>query len=206
MSDSPKRTKPDFDKSGGLIPAIIQDAATRQVLMLGYMNEKAYKKTRKEGKVTFYSRSKERLWTKGETSGHFLDVVEMKLDCDRDTLLVRVRPLGPVCHTGADTCFDEDNLREDHSFIRELEAIIHDRRVNPSEDSYTSKMFRQGINKIAKKFGEEAVEVVIEAKDDNRDLFLNECADLFYNFMVLLEAKDAKLADVVEVLEGRNKK
>lgn len=193
----------DFEKQGGLIPAIIQDAETQLVLMLGYMNEAAFTQTRESGRVTFYSRSKQRLWTKGETSGNFLDVVDIKIDCDKDTLLIRAKPHGPVCHTGADTCFDEEN-RSEWGFLKTLEAIIKDRHENPQEGSYTTKLFSRGINKIAQKVGEEAVEVVIEAKDDNDDLLLNESADLLYHLMILLEAKGKRLGEVVEVLAGRH--
>jgi phosphoribosyl-AMP cyclohydrolase / phosphoribosyl-ATP pyrophosphohydrolase len=197
-------SKLDFDKGGGLIPAIIQDADTRQVLMLGYMNKEAYKQTQKEGRVTFYSRAKKRLWTKGETSGNFLELVEMLPDCDHDTLLVRVHPRGPVCHTGSDTCFDEAN-QEDVAFLNHLARTIKDRRKNPSEKSYTSKLFKKGLNKIAQKVGEEAVELIIEAKDENKDLFLGEAADLLYHLLVLLEAKRISLSEVIQVLESRHK-
>ncbi|MEM9985810.1 MAG: bifunctional phosphoribosyl-AMP cyclohydrolase/phosphoribosyl-ATP diphosphatase HisIE [Bacteroidota bacterium] len=195
----------NFDKTGGLIPAIIQDAHTRQVLMLGYMNEEAFQKTQAEGVVTFFSRSKQRLWTKGETSGNFLKLVEMKVDCDRDTLLVRVEPQGPTCHTGSDTCWDEEN-QPYFGFLSTLSELIKDRHQNPKEGSYTTRLFERGINKIAQKVGEEAVETVIEAKDDNADLFLNESADLLYHLLILLEAKGHSLAEVVGVLEERNKK
>ena len=194
----------DFEKQGGLIPAIIQDADTAQVLMLGYMNQAALTQTRQSGKVTFFSRSKQRLWTKGESSGNFLHLVDLKADCDQDTLLVRVRPQGPVCHTGSDTCFDEVN-RHELGFLRQLGRVIQDRHANPKEGSYTTKLFERGINKIAQKVGEEAVETVIEAKDDNDELFLNESADLLYHLMILLEAKGKSLGDVVEVLEGRHR-
>jgi phosphoribosyl-ATP pyrophosphohydrolase/phosphoribosyl-AMP cyclohydrolase len=197
--------KPDFHKSNGLIPAIIQDADTAKVLMLGYMNEEAFQKTQAEGRVTFYSRSKQRLWTKGETSGNFLELVEMRLDCDQDALLVKVHPAGPVCHTGADTCFEETNQGGGVDFLLQLAAVIRDRRQHPSEKSYTNKLFRKGINKIAQKVGEEAVELVIEAKDDNMDLFQNEAADLLYHLLVLLEAKDTRLETVVEVLQERHR-
>ncbi|MEM6801900.1 MAG: bifunctional phosphoribosyl-AMP cyclohydrolase/phosphoribosyl-ATP diphosphatase HisIE [Bacteroidota bacterium] len=196
--------KVDFKKGNGLVPTVIQDARTLKVLMLGYMNEKSLEKTKKEGKVTFFSRSKERLWTKGETSGNFLFVKEIKVDCDKDTLLILADPVGPVCHTGADTCFDEENISE-FAFLHELEHTIHERRIKPLENSHTSKLFKKGINKIAQKVGEEAVELVIEAKDDDDKLFVNEAADLLYHFMILLEAKDMRLKDVVKTLEGRNK-
>ncbi len=196
--------KPNFDKGEGLIPAIVQDAETLKVLMLGYMDEEAWKKTRETGKVTFFSRSKQRLWVKGETSGNFLNLVEMHLDCDDDALLVKARPDGPTCHTGADTCFKEDN--ENHvQFINYLEEIIKDRKENPSEKSYTASLFQKGINKVAQKVGEEAVELVIEAKDDNEDLFLGEAADLLFHYLVLLEAKEIPLQKVIEVLKKRHR-
>ena len=194
----------NFQKGDGLIPAIVQDATTGQVLMLGYMNEEALARTRATGKVTFFSRSKQRLWTKGETSGHFLRLVSIKVDCDGDTLLVRARPQGPVCHTGTDTCFGEDN-RSDLGFLLTLEGVIRDRHLHPKAGSYTTSLFERGINKIAQKVGEEAVEVVIEAKDHNEDLFKNECADLLYHLMILLEAKGTPLAEIVSVLETRHR-
>lgn len=184
-----------------LIPAIIQDARDLQVLMLGYMNEEAYLKTVDEGKVTFYSRSKKRLWTKGETSGNYLMVESIISDCDEDTLLVKALPKGPVCHTGSETCFGE---KDPQSFIYKLENIINERKTNPDKSSYTSSLFDKGINKIAQKVGEEAVELIIEAKDDNRELFLNEAADLLYHLLVLLQAKDISLIDVEEVLKRRH--
>lgn len=193
----------DFEKSDGLIPAIVQDATTHQVLMLGYMNKEAFDKTLAEGKVTFFSRSKNRLWTKGETSGNFLHLVEWKTDCDNDTILLRVRPEGPVCHTGSDTCFNEKNLPTD--FLNQLEKIIRQRRDNPSENSYTASLFQKGMNKIAQKVGEEAVELVIEAKDNNETLFLNEAADLMFHYLVLLAAKGFALEDVVSVLQQRHR-
>lgn len=195
----------DFDKAGGLIPAVIQDVGTGKVLMLGYMNEESLAKTNKEGKVTFYSRSKDRLWTKGETSGNYLEVKEIFTDCDNDTLLIKVVPHGPTCHTGADTCFNERNT-SGMEFLDSLSKVIRHRRTNPAEKSYTSTLLSKGINKVAQKVGEEAVEVVIEAKDDNKDLFLNESADLLFHLMILLEAKDSSLAEVVEVLQLRHKK
>ena len=193
----------DFEKSDGLIPVIIQDAKTAKVLMLGYMNSEALEKTEKEKKVTFYSRSKQRLWTKGETSGNFLEVISITEDCDNDTLLIKVNPLGPVCHTGSDTCFNETN-GSNALFLEHLGNVIHDRKINPSEKSYTSQLFSAGINKIAQKVGEEAVELVIEAKDDNKELFIGEAADLLYHFMVLLSAKDIKLSEVMRKLEERH--
>jgi phosphoribosyl-ATP pyrophosphohydrolase/phosphoribosyl-AMP cyclohydrolase len=192
----------DFKKLNGLVPAIIQDATSRQVLMLGFMNEEALEKTRAEGKVTFFSRTKNRLWTKGEESGNFLHVQEILEDCDRDTLLIRVRPEGPVCHTGSDTCFDEDNRTGD--FLYALQELIHERREKMPENSYTSKLFSKGINKIAQKVGEEAVELVIEAKDNDDQRFLDEAADLVYHLMVLLSAKGYGLNDVERVLEARH--
>ena len=197
--------QPDFDKTNGLIPAIVQDATTNKVLMLGYMNDEALQRTQREGRVTFWSRSKERLWTKGETSGNFLEVESISIDCDKDTLLIKARPIGPVCHTGADTCFDEKNSSRT-GFIDQLRAIIKDRKQNPSDKSYTTSLFAKGINKVAQKVGEEAVELVIEAKDDNKDLFLGEAADLLYHYLVLLEAKNIELDEVVGLLEQRHKK
>lgn len=194
----------DFQKSAdGLVPAIIQDAATSKVLMLGYMNREALDKTLTENKVTFFSRSKNRLWTKGEESGNFLLLQDVKVDCDFDTILIKANPVGPVCHTGADTCWDEKNISND--FLAKLESIIADRKNNPSDKSYTSQLFSRGINKIAQKVGEEAVEVVIEAKDDNDDLFLNESADLLFHYLILLQAKGFQLADVITVLKERHK-
>lgn len=194
----------DFEKVNGLIPAIIQDAKTNKVLMLGYMNEAALQKTQEEGKVTFFSRSKNRLWTKGETSGNFLNVVSITPDCDKDTLLIKVNPVGPVCHTGTDTCFNEPNKGD--AFLYELEQVILDRKNNPSQSSYTTTLFQRGINKITQKVGEEAVELIIEAKDDNKVLFLNEAADLWYHFEVLLAQKGYRLEEVVELLRNRHKK
>jgi phosphoribosyl-ATP pyrophosphohydrolase/phosphoribosyl-AMP cyclohydrolase len=195
--------KPDFSKyTDGLIPAIIQDAVSNKVLMLGFMNADALNKTNAEGKVTFFSRSKQRLWTKGETSNNFLLVKEIISDCDNDTLLIKAIPTGPVCHTGADTCFKETNS----SFsLEKLESIIADRKNNPTESSYTTSLFAKGINKIAQKVGEEAVELVIESKDDNKEKFLNEAADLLYHYLVLMQAKNYKLEDVVSVLAERHK-
>ena len=196
--------KIDFAKySDGLAPAIIQDEATGKVLMLGFMNEEALEKTKAIGKVTFYSRSKQRLWTKGEESGNFLELVKIIPDCDNDTLLIKANPVGPVCHTGADTCFNETNNKD---FLQTLSEIIRQRYVDRSEKSYTSGLFDRGINKIAQKFGEEAVEMVIEAKDDNKELFLNEAADLLFHYMILLQAKGFSLEDVKNVLAGRHKK
>ncbi|MEM6698735.1 MAG: bifunctional phosphoribosyl-AMP cyclohydrolase/phosphoribosyl-ATP diphosphatase HisIE [Bacteroidota bacterium] len=196
--------KLDFNKENGLLPTIVQDATTSKVLMLGYMNREAVEKTLAMQKVTFYSRSKQRLWTKGETSGNFLELIDISMDCDQDALLVKANPIGPTCHTGSDTCFEEDNQQE--HFLWHLERVIQARKSNPSVDSYTSRLFKKGINKIAQKVGEEAVEIVIEAKDDNRDLFLNEAADLMYHYLVLLAAKGESLDEVVEILKERHAK
>lgn len=194
----------DFSKSAdGLVPAIIQDAETLKVLMLGYMNREALEKTLKEKKVTFFSRSKNRLWTKGETSEHFLHLVNIAVDCDSDTLLIKVHPNGPVCHTGKDTCFNEKN-NKGILFLEMLENIIESRRTQVAENSYVSSLFKKGINKIAQKVGEEAVEVVIEAKDINDDLFKNEAADLIFHLLILLQAKGFRLNDIVQVLEERH--
>lgn len=196
--------KPDFSKGeNGLLPAVIQDAVTGKVLMLGYMNEEAVEKTKSTGKVTFYSRSKQRLWTKGESSSNYLHLVDISLDCDQDTFLIKAKPDGPTCHTGADTCWDEKN--EGIGFISKLEAIIEERKNGDNEKSYVKSLFDKGINKIAQKVGEEAVEVVIEAKDDNEELFLNESADLLFHYLILLQAKGYKLQDVVKILEGRHR-
>lgn len=195
--------KPNFEKSAdGLIPVIIQDNTTNKVLMLGYMNNEAYAKTLKEDNVTFFSRSKNRLWTKGEESGNFLKVKDIKIDCDDDTLLIKAEPVGPVCHTGQDTCFNEKNTGI--QFLDKLEKIILDRKTNPTDQSYTSSLLKKGINKIAQKVGEEAVELVIEAKDSNQELFKNEAADLLYHYLILLAAKDHSLNDIIRVLETRH--
>jgi phosphoribosyl-AMP cyclohydrolase / phosphoribosyl-ATP pyrophosphohydrolase len=189
----------------GLIPAIIQDATTKTVLMLGYMNEEAYNKTVETNKVTFFSRSKNRLWTKGEESGNFLNLIDIKVDCDNDTLLIRVNPNGPICHTGTDNCWNESN-NQDYGFISKLEKTIKDRKENATSDkSYIASLFEKGINKIAQKVGEEAIEVIIEAKDTNDNLFLDESADLLFHYLILLQAKGFKLQDVVNVLESREK-
>ena len=195
----------DFTKSNdGLIPAIIQDFETKKVLMLGYMNLEAYEKTLVTNKVTFFSRSKKRLWTKGEESGHFLNVIEMKIDCDNDTLLIQAQPDGPICHTGSDTCWQESNT-ENYGFLSKLEKTIKSRKENSSSDkSYVASLFEVGINKIAQKVGEEAVEVIIEAKDNNDKLFLNESADLLFHYLILLQAKGFQLEDVVSVLKDRD--
>ena len=195
----------DFTKyADGLVPAIIQDAQTNKVLMLGFMNEAALNKTQELQKVTFYSRSKNRLWTKGEESGNFLMLKEIAIDCDNDTLLIKVNPVGPVCHTGADTCWGEKNTHT--NFLPELENIIADRKDNPTDESYTSSLFAKGINKIAQKVGEEAVEVVIEAMDNNAELFKDEAADLLFHYLILLQAKGFKLNDVIDILKTRHSK
>lgn len=197
--------QPDFSKSSdGLIPAIIQDSRTRKVLMLGYMNAEAFQKTTAEKRVTFFSRSKKRLWTKGEESGNFLAVDSILLDCDKDTLLIYATPAGPVCHTGSDTCWNEQNSGGD--FLRKLETIIQERKRSLSDTSYTASLFKKGINKVAQKVGEEAVELVIEAKDNNADLFKGEAADLLYHYLVLLAAKDFTLDEIVALLEQRHAK
>ena len=194
----------DFSKfENGLVPAIVQDAQTKTVLMLGYMNKEALTKTQKTKNVTFFSRSKNRLWTKGEKSGHFLTLVSVMADCDQDTLLILANPLGPTCHKGTDTCWGETN-KPNYGFISALEALIADRKKNPSEKSYVTRLFAKGINKIAQKVGEEAVETLIEAKDSNDDLFLNEGADLLFHWLILLQAKGYSFQDVVEILEQRH--
>jgi len=197
--------KIDFDKyKDGLVPAIVQDASTNKVLMLGFMNQEAINKTNNLGKVTFYSRSKQRLWTKGEESGNYLNLVIMLLDCDNDALLVKVNPSGPTCHKGTDTCWQEKNT-ESFGFISQLEDIIKHRKENGKpEDSYVASLFDKGINKIAQKVGEEAVEVVIEAKDTNDNLFLNESADLLFHYLILLQAKGFQLQDVINKLKQRH--
>ena len=198
--------KIDFNKNNdGLVPAIIQDAKTNKVLMLGYMNAEAFEKTTVTNKVTFFSRTKNRLWTKGEESGNFLNVVSIKNDCDNDTLLIQVNPVGPTCHTGSDTCWNDVN-EQSFGFLSELENVITSRRENAdSQKSYVASLFEKGINKIAQKVGEEAVEIVIEAKDNNDDLFLNEGADLLFHYLILLQAKGYTLKDIVKTLEGRHK-
>ncbi|SIQ92242.1 bifunctional phosphoribosyl-AMP cyclohydrolase/phosphoribosyl-ATP diphosphatase HisIE [Pontibacter lucknowensis] len=201
--------KIDFDKMGGLVPAVIQDAATSQVLMLGYMNQEALDKTQKEGLVTFFSRSKNRLWTKGETSGHTLQVVSIVDDCDNDSLLIKVNPNGPTCHTGDTSCFGEDPSAKRLAavqFIARLEEVIQQRKANPTEASYTNFLFDKGVNKIAQKVGEEAVETVIDAVAGKTDTMKGEAADLLYHLLVLLAATGLELADVVAVLEERHKK
>jgi phosphoribosyl-AMP cyclohydrolase / phosphoribosyl-ATP pyrophosphohydrolase len=193
--------KLDFEKSNGLIPCVVQDADTEKVLMLAFMNAEALDKTKREKRVTFYSRSKQRLWTKGESSGNYLELVKIIPDCDGDTLLIKARPKGPVCHTGSDTCFNESNKRQGIEF---LEDVIQDRKKNPKSGSYTNKLLNSGINKVAQKVGEEAVELIIEAKDNNRQKFVGEAADLMYHYLVLLAAKDILLSDVVKVLRERH--
>ena len=195
--------KIDFTKGNGLVPVVIQDNNTDQVLMVGYMNKEAFKKTKKDKKVTFFSRSKNRLWTKGETSGNFLFVQEILSDCDSDSILIKVNPVGPVCHTGSTSCFNEETAK---GFIYELESVISKRIENNANDSYTNKLFKRGINKVAQKVGEEAVELVIEEKDNDIELFKNEAADLMYHFLILLKAKGVDLENVEEVLKGRHKK
>jgi phosphoribosyl-AMP cyclohydrolase / phosphoribosyl-ATP pyrophosphohydrolase len=197
--------KVDFSKyTDGLVPAIIQDDITGKVLMLGFMNEAALAKTKELNKVTFFSRSKNRLWTKGEESGNFLLLKSISSDCDEDSLLIKVDPVGPVCHTGADTCWSEKNINS--NFLFELEKIIIDRKNNPSEKSYTSSLFEKGINKIAQKVGEEAVELVIEAKDNDADLFKNEAADLLFHYLILLQAKGHSLSEIQDILVSRHQK
>ncbi|MEI8073467.1 MAG: bifunctional phosphoribosyl-AMP cyclohydrolase/phosphoribosyl-ATP diphosphatase HisIE [Bacteroidota bacterium] len=195
----------DFTKyADGLVPAIVQDFDTDKVLMLGFMNEAALQKTEELGRVTFFSRTKQRLWTKGEESGNFLELKTMAVDCDNDTLLIKVHPKGPVCHTGADTCWMEKN--HSNNFLSYLEDIIELRKKASTEESYVARLFSKGINKVAQKVGEEAIELVIEAKDDNEELFLNEAADLLFHYLLLLNAKGYKLNNVVEILKGRHSK
>jgi phosphoribosyl-ATP pyrophosphohydrolase/phosphoribosyl-AMP cyclohydrolase len=197
--------KIDFTKyADGLVPAVVQDYHTHKVLMLGFMNAEALEQTEKTGKVTFYSRTKQRLWTKGETSGNFLELKSIASDCDDDTLLIKVHPLGPVCHTGADTCWSESNSTD--NFLEYLEEIIRLRKLASVEESYVARLFSKGINKIAQKVGEEAVELVIEAKDNNDDLFINEAADLMFHYLLLLNAKGFTLQDVAAVLHKRHSK
>jgi phosphoribosyl-ATP pyrophosphohydrolase/phosphoribosyl-AMP cyclohydrolase len=192
--------KIDFNKGNGLVPVVIQNANTLQVLMLGYMNEAAYQKTLLENKVTFFSRSKNRLWTKGEESGNTLMVKDMKIDCDNDTILISAFPKGPTCHTGATSCFNDETSK---GFLYQLEDTINQRIDDNDEKSYTNQLYRRGINKVAQKVGEEAVELVIEAKDNDDDLFKNEAADLMYHYLILLKAKGFKMADIEEVLKER---
>ena len=199
-----KNVKINFNKVGGLVPTIVQDFFSKEVLMLGYMNQEALDKTVQTGKVTFFSRTKLRLWTKGESSGNFLFVKELRVDCDHDTVLIKADPVGPVCHRGTDTCFGEEN-KSKTAFIDKLRAINKDRKENPNNKSYTASLFAKGINKVAQKVGEEAVEVVIEAKDDNKELFMGEAADLLYHYLVLIEAKGFELDEVMQVLMDRHK-
>ena len=197
--------KPNFNKNqDNLLPAIIQDSETKTVLMLGYMNQEAYNKTLETNKVTFYSRSKKRLWTKGEESGNFLELKSIKLDCDNDTFLIQAKPFGPTCHNGTATCWAENN-NSNYGFLSNLETIIEDRKNNSSDESYVASLFKKGINKMAQKVGEEAIEMVIEAKDNDDNLFLNESADLLFHYLILLQAKGFKLNNVVEILKSRNK-
>ena len=203
MTQKILKMKVEYSKyADGLVPAIVQDDRTGRILMLGFMNEEAVNKTKDSGKVTFYSRSKKRLWTKGEESGNFHDLKNILADCDNDTLLIKAIPRGPVCHTGADTCFSEKNQSID--FVYLLEEVIEGRRQNPAEGSYVSGLFKKGINAIAQKVGEEAVELVIEAKDNDHERFLNEAADLLFHYMILLKTKNCNLKDVVTVLEKRH--
>ncbi len=196
--------KVDFKKyDDGLAPVIVQDASSGKVLMLGYMNQEALNKTLDEKRVTFFSRSKQRLWTKGEESKNYLDVLDISVDCDQDAILIQAKPHGPTCHKGNESCFN-DQQAPDLTFLSQLEKVIEDRKNNPSDKSYTSSLFQKGINKVAQKVGEEAVEVVIEAKDNNRDLFVNEAADLLYHYLILLQAKDESLASITEVLKARH--
>lgn len=197
--------KIDFNKNpDGLVPVIIQDKQTNKVLMLGYMNSEAFEKTVKINLVTFFSRSKQRLWTKGEKSGNLLNVVDIKLDCDSDALLIKVNPQGPTCHKGSDSCWGEENIAT-FGFLSELEGIIENRKNNTSDEtSYVASLFRKGINKIAQKVGEEAVETIIEAKDTNDQLFLNECADLFFHYLILLHARGYSLNDMIKILKSRH--
>ena len=193
----------DFNKNkDGLVPAIIQDDLTSKVLMLGYLNKESLSLTLNKGVVHFYSRTKQRIWKKGEESGNELKVVSLKEDCDNDTVLIKVNPIGPVCHKGDDTCFKEKN--ESTDFIEKLESVIEDRKINPSNSSYVSSLFKKGTNKIAQKVGEEAIELVIESKDTNDDLFLNESADLLFHYLILLQEKGFKINDVVNVLKSRS--
>ncbi len=193
----------NFDKMGGILPAIIQDAQTNEVLMLGFMNQEAYEKTMSEGKVTFYSRTRERLWTKGEESGNFMDVVEILEDCDADTLLIRANPQGPACHTGMRTCFGE-TVQDNLSFLHNLQALLQSRKEELPENSYTAKLFREGPRKIAKKLGEEATELVIEAMDTDDECFINEAADLLFHMTILLVDRGYRLEDVTKILADRH--
>ena len=191
-----------FDKNTGLVPVIIQDYLNLKVLMLGYMNQEAFDKTLQEKRVTFFSRSKNRLWTKGETSGNYLELMDWKLDCDNDTILIKAKPLGPTCHKGTTTCFAEET---DKGFLYELQQTISDKIDNNDENSYTNELYKRGINKVAQKVGEEAVELIIETKDNNDELFLNEAADLLYHYLILLKAKGFTIEDVENILKSRSK-
>lgn len=191
-----------FDKNTGLVPVIIQDYLNLKVLMLGYMNQEAFDKTLQEKRVTFFSRSKNRLWTKGETSGNYLELMDWKLDCDNDTILIKAKPLGPTCHKGTTTCFAEET---DKGFLYELQQTISDKIDNNDENSYTNELYKRGINKVAQKVGEEAVELIIETKDNNDELFLNEAADLLYHYLILLKAKGFTIEDVEKILKSRSK-
>ena len=191
-----------FDKNTGLVPVVIQDYLNLKVLMLGYMNQEAFDKTLQEKRVTFFSRSKNRLWTKGETSGNYLELMDWQLDCDSDTILIKAKPLGPTCHNGTTTCFAEET---DKGFLYELQQTISEKIDNNDENSYTNELYKRGINKVAQKVGEEAVELVIEAKDNNDELFLNEAADLLYHYLILLKAKGFTIEDVEKVLNSRSK-
>ena len=195
----------NFEKGNGLITAVVQDAQTDKVLMVGYMNSEALQKSKSENRVTFFSRSKNRLWTKGETSGHFLDIVSMAEDCDQDAILIKANPIGPTCHTGADTCFAEENKGK-AAFLNHLKNVIKERKNKMDEASYTASLFKKGINKIAQKVGEEAVELVIEAKDNDADLFKNEAADLLFHYLILLEAKNIDSDQIIEVLQASHNK
>ncbi|RXQ95872.1 bifunctional phosphoribosyl-AMP cyclohydrolase/phosphoribosyl-ATP diphosphatase HisIE [Ancylomarina salipaludis] len=205
MNDTELINQIDFSKGDGLVPAIIQDVQTQKVLMLGYVNKASLEKTLAEKRVCFYSRSKQRLWTKGESSDNYLNFISMSLDCDQDSLLIKVNPEGPVCHKGTDTCWNETNTRSKIDFLLQLQDVIEERKKNQSEKSYTASLFKKGMNTIAQKVGEEAVELVIEAKDDNKDLFMGEAADLMFHYLVLLSAKGYKLEEVVELLTQRHK-
>ena len=191
-----------FDKNTGLVPVVIQDYLNLKVLMLGYMNQEAFDKTLQEKRVTFFSRSKNRLWTKGETSGNYLELMDWQLDCDSDTILIKAKPLGPTCHKGTTTCFAEET---DKGFLYELQQTISDKIDNNDENSYTNELYKRGINKVAQKVGEEAVELIIETKDNNDELFLNETADLFYHYLILLKAKGFTIEDVEKILKSRSK-
>lgn len=196
--------KIDFEKMGGLVPAIIQDATTKNVLMLGFMNEDAYQKTIETRHVTFWSRTRQTLWTKGETSGHFLNLVSMQIDCDNDTLLVKVHPIGPTCHTGTDTCWGEENDMNPLLFLTELQDFINKRKEEMPEGSYTTKLFRDGVNKIAQKVGEEALETVIEATNGTKDHLVYEASDLLYHLLVLLTEKGLRIEEVAAELQKRH--